>query len=107
VNLADGANPEPSAAVDQIDRGPILVAQRVPVGVVVVEELGKVQSPLADLGLDRGPRALEAQLRRVDADDGEPARRMPTCRFPDPGNRADAVDSAEGPDVQEHDTAAE
>jgi hypothetical protein len=107
MDLADLPHPDPTAAADQIEGGPVLVAEGPPVGVVVVEELREVETPPADLGLDGRPLALERELGRVDADDREPAIGVAARDVPDPGNRPDAVRSAEGPDVEEDDPPRE
>jgi len=107
MDLADGSTPDPSAPIDEIDGRPVLVAERIPVGVVVVEQVREVEPPLSDLGLDRRPHVLRRELRRVDAHDRETPISITPYHAPDPGDRSDAVDSTEGPDVQQDDMAAE
>src|SRR5947209_8129480 len=51
MDLADGSYPDPSAPIDQIDGRPVSVAECVPIGVVVVEQVRKVQPLLPDLRL--------------------------------------------------------
>jgi hypothetical protein len=107
VHLPDGALANPAAAVEQVERGPVLVPESVPVRIVVVEELGESEPVLSRVLRDRFPLALAFELRRVDADRGQAACRVALDDVPDPGNGADAVDSAERPDIEEHDLSPE
>ena len=62
---------EPALAIDEIVRRPIMVVERAPDGVIVVE-----RDRIADIEIAHGPPdiggiLLECELRRVDADHDE------------------------------------
>ncbi len=61
------------------------------------------EPPLSDLGFAGRPHVLRRHLRRVDAHDRETSIPITPCYAPDPGDRSHAVDSTEGPDVQQDD----
>jgi hypothetical protein len=105
VHLPDGALADAAALVDHVEGRPVLVAESLPVGIVVVEKMGEGQPVLADVRGHGLAPALVLELGGVDPHGGEPPRGEACEGVPDPGNRADAVDSAEGPDVEEDDAA--
>jgi len=73
VDLADLVAADPPAAIHQVERGPVLVAERAPVAVVRIDEVRKVEAQLARVRGDRVPGALVVELGRVD-----PERRQPS-----------------------------
>jgi len=107
VDLADRTRPDPPAAVHQVKGRPVLVVERSPIRVVVVEQLREVEVVFANLGGHRCADPLGLELRGVDADDRQAAGGMASEGVPDPGNRADTVDSAKGPDIEQDDLSAQ
>jgi hypothetical protein len=73
----------------------------------VVEQMREVEVVLANLGGNRCADPFGRELRSVDADDRQAAGSMACEGVPDPGNRADTVDSAKGPDIEQDDPSAQ
>ena len=93
--------------VDQVLRGPVLVAVRAPVGEVVVLR-DRVAQPVALDRLPHVPRVpLERELGRVHADDGETVAAVAGVPGAERRQRPEAVDARVGPEVDQHDPAAQ
>ena len=73
--LAEMVVPNPTLRVGEVQRRPVVVGEGAPDGVVVVDRDRVVDSEVARLRLDVVQVVLEAELGRVDADDGEPLLR--------------------------------
>ena len=102
VDVADAA-----LGVDQVLRGPVLVAPGVPGLVLVVLGDRVAQLALRDRVLHVAGVALEGELGRVDADDGQPAGAVGGVPGAQVGERANAVDARVGPEVDEDNAAAQ
>src|SRR5579883_999882 len=93
--------------VDQVNTGPELIAPRLPNAAVVINDDGEFQAVVPSLGADAGCICLVGELRRVDADDRQPLAGV----FLLPGlvDRVivDAIDTAKGPEMDDHDLAAQ
>ena len=107
VHLADLRVPDPPGLVDHVDRRPVVIAERVPVGGVVVDERGIRELVARPVSLDRVAIALARELGSVNAYHGDPLVLVLRGCPLDPGERAFAVDSAEGPDGENDDLAAQ
>ena len=96
-----------AAPVDQVLRRPVLVLERVP-GLVVVVERDRVRDPQSAHGsADVGRHVLERELGRVHAEDDEPVlvvRPVPGLHVRE---RPQAVDARVRPEVDEDDLSAQ
>ena len=107
VALAEVRAADLAARVDEVVGRPVLVAPGAPRRELVVLRHG-IADPLApDRARDVACVALEGELGRVHADDDEAV--APVARVPglEVGQRAQAVDAGVGPEVDEHDLAAQ
>ncbi len=95
------------ARVDQVLRRPVLVPVRVPGGEVVVLRDGIAQPVARDRRLDVARVALERELGRVHADDGETVVAVAAVPGAKRRQRPDAVDARVGPEVDQHHPPAE
>ena len=93
--------------VDQVLGRPVLVAPGVPGAVVVVLRDRVAQPAAGDRVAHVAGVLLELELRRVDADDGQPAVAVALVPGPQVRQRADAVDARVGPEVDQHDLPAQ
>lgn len=101
MGLADVNQAHDSLPVRQVDSRPVPVVQAAPVAVVVVQKVRIGDFEFLQLLLNRFAVLFVGELRGVDADDPQAPIRVFALDFPDPGKGTDAVDSAEGPDVEE------
>jgi len=102
VHVADVAG-----GVDQVLRGPVLVAERVPGAVVVVLDDRVAKAELGDRVFDVRGLPLERELGSVNADDHQAAVAVALPPGLDVGQRANAIDARVGPEVDQHDLAAQ
>jgi len=107
MHLPDLPRPDLPAAIYEIDGRPILVAKGLPIGVVRVEKMGVCQLVLAHGVCNGFGVALKVELGAVHADALKATIRKTSVDVPDPGHGADAIDSAERPDVKNDDTPSE
>src|SRR5437899_1765978 len=107
VDLSFVHQADPAARIDEVEGRPGAIVERVPHGVVVVEDDGVTHVEGLDVGFDQGALALLIELGSVYPDDLHAARRVSFVDRRHPRQRPAAVDSAEGPDVEYDDPAAE
>ena len=107
VALAEVRVADLAVGVDQVLGRPVLVAPGIPGAVVVVLRDRVAQVVAGDRVLDVAGVLLEAELGRVDADDRQPAVAVALVPSLDVGQRAQAVDARVGPEVDQHDAAAQ
>lgn len=102
MKLPDVAPDDAPAAIKEVERRPIPIPESFPDSEVVVDchRVGHVQS--RDRLLDVRQVMFRIELRRVNPDDLESAPRVTLVDVPHRGNRAHAVDSPEGPKLDEH-----
>ena len=96
-----------TAGIDQVLRGPVLIIERAPDPVIVVECDRVVHVEIAHGAGDVGRVALERELRRMHADDDESIGGVVVSPGPHVRQRAQTVDTRIRPHVEEHDMAAE
>ena len=107
VALAERRVAHLAGRVDQVVRGPVLVAPCRPRVEVVVLHDRIADAELPDRAADVAGVALEGELGRLDADDHEPLAAVLRVPGLEVGERADAVDAGVGPEVDQHDVAAQ
>ena len=93
--------------VDQIERWPVAVAQRIPIGAVVVEIDGMRQSEFLGDTLHFSAVFFPVELRGVDADDVQALRCVLFMNPVDPREAALAVDSTRGVHLEQNHLASE
>src|SRR5438067_2521575 len=103
IAARQAVGPHPPEVVDQVLRGPVLVAEGVPGRVVVVLDDGVADAVVRDPGGDVRGTALKRELGRVDADDRQPVAAVPLVPRLHVGERPQAVDAGIGPEVDQHD----
>ena len=93
--------------VDEVERRPVVVVERAPDRVVVVDRDRIVDLSLPDRLPDAIDLVLEGELRRVDTDHDQPV--VPVCLRPRADVRllAQPVDARQRPEVHEDDVAAQ
>ena len=96
-----------ATGVDEVQRRPVVVAERAPYPIVVVDRDRVVDRSL----LRRAPHevdvVLERELRRVDADDDQPVVSVGLRPRADVGLLAQPVDAGQRPEVHEDDVTAQ
>ena len=101
--LAEVVVADPALRIGEVDRRPVVVVEGVPDAVVAVDG-DRVRHPQrAGLGDDVVDVVLEVELRRMDADRGQPLSRVLRIPGADVGQRAQPVDAGVGPEVDEDD----
>src|SRR5262249_30622015 len=105
--LAELVATDPAFGVDEVDRRPVMVAERAPDVVGAVE-----RDRVPDVHLRCGPAnvvrvLLERELRRVDADRDQPSVLVLLGPGADVGEGAQPVDAGVRPELDEDDLAAE
>src|SRR5581483_2073159 len=104
---ADVHVPDDAAPIDDDGRGPGPDAEPAPGREVVVQD-DRVSDPeLPDGGGDAVRAPLPGKLRRVDAHDRQPGAPVPLVPVPQLRDHVAAVDSAEGPELHQHDPPPE
>jgi hypothetical protein len=93
--------------VGDVDRRPEVVGERTPDAVVAVDGDRVVDTEDRGLLDDVVNRALESELGRVNADDGQSQPAVLGVPGADIGQRAQPVDAGVGPKVDQHDAAAQ
>ena len=96
-----------AGCIDKVMGRPVFIVECVPDGVVAVERDGVRDGKLLHGLLHVGQLLLEVELRRVDADDHQAAVLVLFRPGADVGNRAQAVDTGVGPEVDEDDLSFE
>ena len=105
--LAEVVVADDALRVDEVERRPVVVVERVP-DVVVVVDRDRVVDPSLRRRLPHPvDLVLERELRRVDADDDQPVVSVGLRPRPDVRLRAQPVDARQRPEVHEHDVAAQ
>ena len=107
VALAELGVADLTVRVDQILRGPVLIAPGVPGAVAVVLHDGVAQAVGRDRLGDVPGVLLERELRRLDADDVEAIAMVGRVEALEERQRPDAVDARVRPEIDEHDAAME
>jgi hypothetical protein len=105
--LAEVRVPDVAARIDEIVRGPILVAERAPELVVVVDCNRIRDAELLHFAAHVLQILLERELRRVDADHDEPFVAILLVPRLHVRQRTQAVDARVGPEVDHDDVAAQ
>src|SRR5215510_9622729 len=105
--LAEVMMPDTALRIEEIERRPILVAERAPYDVVVVDG-----DRVVDPQLFNGPAHVhevffKRELRGVDADDHQPLIFVFLGPCANVGKRAQPVDAGVGPEVDQYDFAAQ
>ena len=107
MNLAGVMVADDTVAVDEVERGPVTVVEGVPNGPVVVDGNGVGQVVFGDLGPNVFDFVLTLELGSVDADQVHVGIGIALVEIPQRGIRANAVDSAVGPEIDDDDFALE
>ena len=105
--LAEVGEADPPLGVDEVLGRPVLVAVGVPGRQVVVLGDRVVDAVALDRFLDVAGVLLEGELGRVDADDRQAVLAVAPVPGLQVGQRAQAVDAAVGPEVDQDDAAAQ
>ena len=105
--LTEMVEADPPVPIGEVQRRPEVVVQGTPDPVVAVDRDRVLDAEGARLGDDVVAVALEAELGRMDADDGEADVRVSRRPCPDVRQRPEPVDTGVGPDVDEDDAAAQ
>jgi hypothetical protein len=93
--------------VDEVERRPVVVRERVPDGVVVVGGHGIVDPHRLHLLTDVPEVVLERELRRVHAEHDEPVLLVLLAPGSDVRKRSQPVDARVGPEVDDHHAPAQ
>jgi hypothetical protein len=107
VALAEAVVADLPLGVDEVERRPVVVGESGPDGVVVVDRDRVVDPQVLDLLADVGEVVLEVELGGVDADHDQPLVLVALGPGADIGQGAEPVDAGVGPEVDQHDAAAE
>ncbi len=107
VALAEMCVADVAVPVDEVLRRPVLVPERRPRAVLAVERDRVADAQPLDRAADVRGHRLERELGRVDANDHEPVLAVHAVPRLDVRERAQAVDARVGPEVDQHDLAAQ
>src|ERR1700677_4132814 len=93
--------------IDEVVRGPVLIIESLPYGIVIVERdrIGDFQ--VRDGAAHIARIFLEGKLGRVDADDHEPMILIFVVPALYIGQGAQAIDTGVSPEIDQHDLAAQ
>ncbi|SMP00021.1 hypothetical protein SAMN06265221_1562 [Paracoccus laeviglucosivorans] len=105
IPFAEVVMPDLALGVDEVMRGPILVLEGAPDGIVVVDR-NRIGDRQVGHGLfDVGKLFLKGEFRGVDADHDQSLILVFLGPGPDIGDGAQAVDAGIGPEIDQHDLA--
>src|SRR3954454_24387713 len=104
--LAEVVVADDAVAVDEVERGPVLVAEGAPDPVVAVDGHRIVDRSFLRRLLDPVDLVLERELRRVDSDHDQPVVPIGLRPGPDVRLLAQPVDARQRPEVHEYDVPA-
>ena len=107
ASLAEVLVADDAVRVDEVERRPVVVVERAPDRVVVVDRDRVVDLSLLDRRPDAVDLVLEGELRRVDADHDQPVVAVGLRPRADVRLLAQPVDARQRPEVHEDDVAAE
>ena len=97
----------PPLRIEEVVRGPVIVLERGPDDELVVERDRIADAEVADRLAHIVRAALERELRRVNPDHDQPVVGIGLVPCANVRDRADAVDAAVGPEVDQDDLALE
>ena len=98
---------DPALGVRDVDRRPVVVRERVPDRVVVVDRDRVFDAQGVGFGGHVVEVVLEAELGRVGADDGQAVIRVLPVPRPEIGECSKPIDAGVGPEVHEDDAPSQ
>src|SRR5215211_4806273 len=105
--LAEAMVPNLPLGVDEVERRPIAVPERIPDPIVVVDRDRVVDLQVRGGSADVGEVVLEPELGGVDAEHDQPLVLVLVGPGADIGKRPQPVDAGVGPEVDQHNAAAQ